>query len=511
MSSSLTSENIRIPTTIKLVLASLFVAFVSFAYFRFGTSILNYLLLLPGMVLMVVFIYQKPKLGLYFALILAFFSSFLVRHVPSSPPYGLLVESILVITYVILFLKHFKHLSFKLASTSLTLFMAVWMIYIVLQLGNPEATSYMAWFYAMRGIALLQLMIVPLALVLLKDFSDWQRYFKVWVMLSLLAFLWGFKQKYFGVTASEQHWLDDGGGVTHLLFGKLRIFSFHSDAGSFGSSMGHISIVCLVLFLGPYSKRKKVILLLLGLLFFYGLMLSGTRGALAIPAAGGILYLILIKNYKYIILSAIALSIGFGMLKFTSIGNSNYDIYRLRTALDPNDASLQIRLYNRQQLDSYLDGKPFGGGVGSAHPWGERFAPGTWLASFPPDGLYTRIRAETGIVGKYLYLSIFIAILLYGIKTVWSSQNKKYQNISMALLCGYAGILLANYGNEVMTLYPNNFNVFISLAVIYNIRRWNSKGIAELKDEQTPVEGGLYPSSSWSQSKDLPISLESDT
>jgi hypothetical protein len=30
----------------------------------------------------------------------------------------------------------------------------------------------------------------------------------------------------FGVDAAEQAWLDDGASQTHVLFGKLRIFSF---------------------------------------------------------------------------------------------------------------------------------------------------------------------------------------------------------------------------------------------------------------------------------------------
>jgi hypothetical protein len=30
----------------------------------------------------------------------------------------------------------------------------------------------------------------------------------------------------FGVDAAEQAWLDDGAAKTHVLFGKLRIFSF---------------------------------------------------------------------------------------------------------------------------------------------------------------------------------------------------------------------------------------------------------------------------------------------
>ncbi len=496
--STLRSQAVRLPLWFRYLGIFLLAALIGVGYYFLGPLSFGVILAVPLLAIFLIALFQKPEIGLYSALIIGFFLSVFNRYGNPEVPYGVVVESIVVLTYLALFIKHYRYLSFRMASNHLAWLSALWMFYILLQLANPLSPSMTAWFYAMRGIALIQVLVVTLALVILNTYSDWKRFFKFWVGLSLIALIWAIKQKWFGVTAVEQAWLDAGGHVTHILFGKLRVFSIHSDASAFGASMAHICIVCLILFVGPYSKKLRITFLILGALFFYGLMLSGTRGALAIPAVGGLVYLIMIKNFRYVFISLVVLTLGFSFLKFTTLGHSNYEIYRLRSALNPDDASLAVRLYNRERLSKYLEDKPFGGGLGTTGRMGQRFAPNTWLADFPPDGLYTWIRAETGVVGRNLFVGILLIILFRGMQIVWRLKNESYKNIGIALLAGYAGILLANYGNPVLTSYPNNFFTFISLAVVYSMKHWNDKGEPELEGEDTPVKGRLMPKSgSW--------------
>lgn len=389
-------------------------------------------------------------------------------------PYGFMVEAILALVYIILFFRYFKKLDFSLAKNRLVFLLLIWLTYIILQVANPQAQSTTAWAYAMRGVALIQLLIIPLVFVLFREKQDLKQFLLVYFTFSLMAILWGIKQHFIGLTQGELDYLYSSGAYsTHILFGKLRVFSFYTDAGTFGAAMGQLSIISALLFLGPFNKNVKNISLAIAALAFLALMLSGTRGALAIPAVGGFMYIIIIRNVKYIVLAFSILAFGFIFLKHTTIGNSNYSVNRLRTALDPKDASLNTRIENRKRLTAYLSDKPFGGGVGSAGDWGQKFTPNTWLANFPPDGLYTRIRAETGIVGYILYLGIWIYILILCVIICWNLKNPKYKSIATAFLASYAGILVANYGNEVMTQYPNNFVTFISLSFIFIMKRWD--------------------------------------
>ena len=83
---------------------------------------------------------------------------------------------------------------------------------------------------------------------------------------------------------------------------------------------------------------------------FFGMLISGTRGAIAVPALGGIMLLILKKNLKVLILGAI---LGIGVYIFfahTTIGQGNAEIRRMRTAFDPNEPSLMVRLENQKKL-----------------------------------------------------------------------------------------------------------------------------------------------------------------
>ncbi|MGB0177585.1 MAG: O-antigen ligase family protein, partial [Owenweeksia sp.] len=233
----------------------------------------------------------------------------------------------------------------------------------------------------------------------------------------------------------------------------------------------------------------RIFYIVLGLFAFYALMLSGTRGALAVPGIGGILYLIMTRNFRMLSIGGAILLSGFIFLKYTTIGNANYDVNRLRTALDPKDASLNTRLRNRARLTEYLRDKPFGGGMGTVGSWGQRFSPGTWLANFEPDGLYTRIRAETGLIGRIFYVGMWIFILVRGVVFMWRFPDMERRNISMAILAGYAGILMANYGNSVLTQFPVSITTFISIVFVYNMRYWNEEGHYELPDKPTPRLG----------------------
>lgn len=456
-----------------LIIAAM--AGIGFAFALKGPIVLAACVAIPALVGYIILLFRWPKVGLYTSMVLSFLIPVLNRFVYNIP-YGFAVEIILVVVYLILFFKHFKKLDFSLAKNDIVLAISVWMIYILLQVANPEAVSFSAWAYAMRGVALLQFLVIPLAFVLLKDHKDLKTFMTIYLVLSIAGIVWGAKQQLFGLTEAENIYLQTSGAYkTHLLFGQLRVFSYYFDAGTYGAAMGQLCIVFSLLYLGAFPKKAKYFFLTIALGAFFAMMISGTRGALAIPATGGMVYVILIKRFKYIALAATILVLGFVFLKYTSIGSSNYNVTRLRTALDPEDASLNVRIRNRALLTQYLRGKPFGGGVGSAGTWGQRFSPNTWLANFPPDGLYTRIRAETGIVGYMMYLAVWLYILYRGFRVCWDLKNPQYKSVATAFLAGYAGMLVANYGNEVMTQYPNNFITFISLTFVFAIGRWDKE------------------------------------
>lgn len=446
------------------------------------------MLVIPLAIVFLYYFITNPKMGLYTAFLIAFLVPTVGRYVPANIPLGLGVDIALVLTLVFLLFKNWQNTNFDGWLHIYPLLMLVWMGFTILQLANPMALSAPAWFYAMRGLSLYQLLIAIICFVLFRNKKDFKTFVRVFLGTAIIGALWGLKQKMIGLDAIETRWLMAGPYVTHLLFGKLRIFSLYSDAGIFGPAMGSVTVFAGIMALGPWSLRKRILYGVVSMLGLYAMLISGTRGALAVPGAGGILYLILIKNKRLLIAGGSAMLFVFVFLKFTTIGSGNYDIQRFRTALDPNDASLNVRVENRKMLKAYLANKPLGTGIGSAGFWGQRFTPWTWMANFPTDGLYTRVRAETGVVGYTLYVYSWLFLLAYGSYTCWQFKDKERQYYAMAALGNFAGILAASYGNEILIQMPVNFTVMVPLAFVFTMKYWDEDGIYRLpKDRKNKV------------------------
>ncbi|MDO9553523.1 O-antigen ligase [Rhodonellum sp.] len=428
-------------------------------------------IIIPLLIVMY-FIFQYPLFGLFLAFNLAFVGNGLSRYIPI--PFGLLLDAVIFVSVFLSLVKSDPSGRQSLNSAPFYVFF-VWFVYTTLQVLNPQAVSLTAWFYAVRGTSFNFLFIIIICLIYLKDKKHLEIFLYTWLAWSVLAVLWGLKQKMIGLDGAENAWLAAGNASTHILHGKLRVFSFFSDAGQFGASMAQAALVFAIIAIGPGSKTKKILFGLGGLLCLYGMLISGTRGALIVPAGGGFVYLLVNKNFKVLILGAIVAASAFGVLKYTYIGQGNYDIQRLRSALDPEDASLNVRKDNQKIFAKYLADKPFGGGIGSAGYFGLRFSPDTLLANTPTDSWYVRIWAETGIVGLIIHVAGILIILGLGFFKIFNIDDPGLRNTMGALLAGLTGIVLASYGNSIIGQYPSNIICFISIPLIWKAYLWDTK------------------------------------
>ena len=439
-------------------------------------------IVLPLVVVYVGALFINPRIGIITVLIFNFFVLGIGRYIPMT--WGLLMDGIMVLMYLALFFKAFKiKVPWNRASSQLTLLVTIWFGYAVLQIVNPEAVSIAAWFYAMRGLALYQWLFVPLVFILFNKHKDLRLFFIIWGVLSFLATLKGMQQLIFGVDQWEQAWLDAGGDVTHILFGKLRIFSFYSDAGQFGAAQGHAGVVFGILTLFAKNRKFQIFCAVVAMAGLLGMMISGTRGAIAVPAMGGVMFILVRKHIPSIVLGIMA-GIGvFVFFKYTTIGNDNDQIRRMRTAFDPNDASLEMRRINQAKLKGYLATRPLGGGIGSTGNWGKRFSPNTFLANTATDSWFVAVWADTGIVGLYLHLFILFFILITGAYNVmYKIRDDWLKGQITALVCGMAGIMLASYGNGVFGQFPTCLLMYTSMVFMF---------IAPKLDKQILKEKGV--------------------
>jgi len=435
------------------------------------------LLIFPFLLVFFYQIFRHPALGLYTALCLGFILLGITRYFKGFAQVGIAMDGILVFTYIaLIFNRFYDRVDWKPAKKDITVLAAIWLAYGLLQFFNPEIRNREAWLAGMRGISLYMLLFVPLVLIFVDDMKKIRLFFRIWGIWAILATMKGLMQNYLGVDHWEKAWLDSGGAVTHILFGKLRIFSFFSDASQFGTNQAYTGVVFSILFFYEKNWKTRIFYAVVACLAWDGMFLSGTRGAIVVPLSGFLLFFILKKNKAVTIGGFILLAVFYVFFKYTMIGQGNQQIRRMRTAFDPNDASLQVRLANQKRLAVYLSSRPFGGGIGHAGVKAQRYLPNAFLSQIATDSWYVLIWAELGIVGLTLHLLILFYIMGKSCYLILFRIRDPGLQITMsALAAGMAGIMVTSYSNSSLGTMPNSLLIYFSMAVMMNAMYFDNK------------------------------------
>lgn len=421
-----------------------------------------------GMLVYGYLIFTKPILGFYTAVAMCFFLFGLSRYL-KGVQVGLGMDGILILTYLALFMNKFRErIDWSPANKDITLLATIWLGYSLFELVNPEAHSTAAWFSG-RGVSVYMFLLVPLTLIFINTSRKLDYILYIWGAFSILAALKGIGQMKFGLDSAEQGWLNEGNYKTHVLFGKLRVFSFMSDAGQFGGTQGYAAVVATIYAMAQKEWKKKWFFIIVALFSFYGMIISGTRGAISVPLAGFMTFFVLRKNVKVLSFGVAILALVFIFFRFTTIGQGNDQIRRMRTAFDPNDASLQVRLDNQRLLKSYLASRPFGGGIGHGGVKAQKYLPNAFLSQVATDSWYVLIWVEQGIVGLLLHLFIlFYTVGKASYKVMFKIRDPLLKLKMSALIAGMVGVMVASYGNAVLGGMPTGLLIYISMAIMLN-------------------------------------------
>ena len=460
------SSSLAKPRNIILLLAAFAVVTITIAKMQ-----LTGIGLLTGLVIGIIYMYvlfSKPIIGVYTAVALSFILIGMGRYV-KDVQVGLGMDAILILTYLALFMNRFnERIDWAPANKDITFLSIIWFGYSVFELVNPEARSVPAWFSG-RGVSLYMFLLVPLTLLFINSNKKLDYFLYVWGVFSILATLKGIMQLQFGVDYAEQAWLNEGNYKTHILFGKLRVFSFLSDAGQFGGTQAYAAVVFTIYSMAQTVKIKKYFFITVALLAFYGMIISGTRGAISVPLSGFMVFFVLRKNLKVLSFGVAILAVIFIFFRFTTIGQGNDQIRRMRTAFDPNDASLQVRLDNQKILKRYLASRPFGGGIGHGGVKAQRYLPYAFLSQVATDSWYVLVWVEQGIVGLLLHLFILFYTAGKASYNVMFRIRDPLLKLKMsALIAGMMGVMVASYGNAVLGGMPTGMLIYVSMAIMLN-------------------------------------------
>ena len=438
--------------------------------------------LVPIVLAVVIAVLMEPRLGLFLYIHLSFIVG-LSRFFPVDFPIGLLIDGLLALTLVSTFVNG-KRMDWRRMRSPVFALITIWFLYTVIELLNPEAPYRPAWFYHVRPFSMHWFFVACIVLVTPITRNDIRILVNSWLGWSFFAALWAFKQQYIGLTTNETIWLNSGNNaLTHVLFGQLRSFSFYSDAAQFGGEMAGVTVVAVIRVFEEKKLAYKLLFLALALIYFWGYAVSGTRSALFVMLAGFPFYLGLKRDFLKLIIGIVMAVPLVLLLMYTSVGSSNYQVQRMRSALTPmNDPSFILRLQNQQKLKGYLSHYPFGAGIGTSTDMGARFSPWHWAAQTPPDSWYVELWIETGQVGLTLYILMLLGLAGLGVYQVWQLKDPWLIKIMYAFLAEFVGIAVMGYSNPVLGQFPTDSIIFMSTILVTTCYRWDIRPIPKHTD-----------------------------
>ncbi len=452
-----------------IVISSIFVLMMIKSGHKTGFAIIAGLV---GGPLVVASLFNQ-KFGVTMMLILAFFllgtKRFVFQMAHADVPLGVAMDLMVVVMIFGLFVRQIKERDWSFAKNQITFFVAIWILYNILQVANPTAVSRAAWAYTVRSFAGIMLMYFIFAYTI-DNIKFLERLILIWISITVLAAIWGFVQEKFGYMGWEMQDIVDNERIQlYYIAGHWRKFSFFSDPMMFGIIMSYSGILCLTLISGPFKKSIKIVLLIIGLFMFNVMLYSGTRAAYVLPMASLAIYLMLKLNAKIIVGGIIMIVL---FLVFLNMPSGDPNIRRFQTAFKPgDDASYQVREKNQAYIKPFIHSHPLGGGLGSTGVWGERFSPNSMLAKFPPDSGYVRIAVEAGWVGLMIYLGLLFVSLKTGIKSYFRLKDPKVKVYLLSMLTVLFALVVANFPQEAISQYPTNLVFFMILAIINNAKK----------------------------------------
>lgn len=444
-----------------------FCALLLFFGFEIGVILLGAVVALPIALLCIV----NVEFGFFFAILFGFFLFFLDRIFPLGIPMGVVYESILYITFGGLILKEIVYgkSDWSVLKHPLFVVLWIWTVYELLQVFNPNAVSLNAYLYALRGI-LTKLVSIIVIIYLFKDISIIRKFTKFWVLLALLAALYGLKQELFGYFQFEYDWIFSDTKRFNLMFnwGRWRKFSFMSDVSVFGMSMAFSGIFCLIMALGPYTNFKRISLASAGILMLLGMTFSGTRTAYAMVPVGFLLYFLLTLNKRRTLVFAAVSTFAIVVVLFGPFYSPN--VLRLRSILEPNeDPSMQVRNINRAKIQPYIFDHPIGGGVFTSGNLGLEHSPGHPLAGFQTDSGYLETALEEGLIGLIFELTFYFLVLYYGTKYYFRVKSKEIKTLYASYMCAFFALSIANYAQPSISQKPLGilmYSTFVLMVVL---------------------------------------------
>lgn len=361
---------------------------------------------------------------------------------------------------------------FRRCGNLMFLALIIWCSFCTLEVLNNTCglgINIGAWYTGARMMAFQILYIFLVFSIYISSPEILRKYLISWAFLSLFSAIWTWKQQNIGMTAAEDSFLHGPGSTTHIIQNGtlIRYFSTFSDAANYGCNAAAASVAFIIFGITTRIKKDRWFFLIVAVLVIKSMFASGTRTAIFCIFAGFIVYIFLSRSFKIAIPAFFMGLLVFFILAFTTIGQGNQQIRRMRSAFNKNDASANVRTINQQTMRKYMREAPWGIGLGMGDnvPKNNKY----WLMSkIPPDSEYVYIWLRTGIIGITLFIITTLIMLGSASYIVFFKlKSPSLRGIGGGLCSAFVAIQLGGYGNQILMQFPNCLLFYGGLSIVY--------------------------------------------
>ncbi len=467
-----------------LIITAIFISAVTYKLGIIGAGAI--MILIIGLPILVGIV-GYPEFGITILILASFFINYVSEFLPDEVPIGTLLDAITYLLILGFFIKQKTENDWRYFKNPISKLIIIWLVYNLIEVANPWASSVLAWIYTVRTVGFIMLMYFVFVYHI-RSVNFIKYLFKLWLFLDLLAAISAFQQENFGFLPFEKKWLYSDPLRVSLLFinGHMRKFGIFSDPVTFSYNMVIGSLLCIGLMMSGIAIRKKIILGCLAAFFLFVMLYSGTRAAYVLLPASLAILAVLNFNRKVLISTLIA---GLMLAFLIVVPTSNPSIKRFQTAFSPSDdPSYNVRAENQKKIQPFILSHFMGGGLGSVGVWGRRFAPNSMLAKFPPDSGYVRVAVEMGWVGLILFCTLFFVVLKNGINFYFQIKNPQLKNYCMVMILVIFAFNIGNFPQQAIVQYPSNILFYLSIAIIVACRRLDIEEQNALTQNKDPKD-----------------------
>lgn len=436
-----------------------------------GFPVFAIICLLPVVFIAVIACFRSGILLFWFLIVINYlimWKEIPLGSIPTSLPNEMIEIFLLALAII-----NVQESKFQRTGNLMLITLLVWCSFCILEVLNDTCgigVDVGAWYTSARSLAFQILYAFLVFSLYITTPNRLIKYLFIWGCLALFAVFWVWKQQNIGMGSAENAWLQSRGRSTHILQGGtlIRYFSIYSDAANYGIGIASTAVAFLIFGITSKIRKYKIFFLIVGIACAWGMFPSGTRTGIVCLMAGIMAYVFLSKSFKIAIPVTILFSLFAFILVFTTIGNGNQQIRRMRSAFDKNDASANVRSLNQQAMKKYLDEAPWGIGMHIGYrnvPANNKY---TFMATVPPDSEYVFIWIHTGVIGITTFL-ICTAIMLLGACRIvlFKIKSPSLRGIGAGFCCAMVSQQLGGYGNQVLMQFPNCLTFYGGLALVY--------------------------------------------